>query len=123
MRGEQQQGEAGFDDGDDLLDNGRHAAGNHFGNKEELFTAVLTESSAQVAEAREAIIRRHLAEVTDLAHALIVLRRALADRLARLERFRDPEVAARQFIALITDSPVDEAAAAVHTFRYGHLPR
>jgi AcrR family transcriptional regulator len=46
---------------------------NHFENKEQLFSTVLTESSTQVAAAREALIERHLADVTDLEAALIAL--------------------------------------------------
>ncbi len=48
---------------------------NHFENKEHLFTTVLTESSHQVAAAYEAIIQRHLGEVTDLEADLIAFGR------------------------------------------------
>jgi AcrR family transcriptional regulator len=46
---------------------------NHFDNKEQLFSTVLTESSTQVAAAREALIDRHLSEITDLESDLIAL--------------------------------------------------
>ncbi len=160
---------------------------NHFENKEQLFATVLLESSTRVAVTREALIERHLGEVTDLESALIALakewvrpnpdfddhfrvvrrlraesdrfprelveswqeagpfraRRALAARMARLaERgllgVRDPELAAQQFMALITDTTVSRAEfsataleseidriarAGVYTFLYGYLPR
>jgi AcrR family transcriptional regulator len=160
---------------------------NHFDNKEQLFSTVLLESSNQVAASREALIQRHLGEVTDLEGDLIALakewarpnpefedhfrivrrlraesdrfppqlvkqwqeagplraRRALAARMTRLgERglllVRDPEMAAQQFMALITDTTVSRAEFSataleseidliarrgVHTFLYGYLPR
>ncbi|MDS0135839.1 TetR/AcrR family transcriptional regulator [Amycolatopsis sp. CM201R] len=160
---------------------------NHFENKEQLFATVLLESSTRVAVTREALIERHLGEVTDLESALVALakewvrpnpefedhfrvvrrlrgesdrfpralveswqeagpfraRRALAARMAGLSErgllvVRDPEVAAQQFMALITDTTVSRAEfsataleseidrmarAGVHTFLYGHLPR
>jgi AcrR family transcriptional regulator len=46
---------------------------NHFENKEQLFSTVLTESSDQVAAEREALIARYLGEVTDLEADLIAL--------------------------------------------------
>lgn len=46
---------------------------NHFDNKEQLFATVLTESATQVAMAREALIERHLGQVTDLEPALVAL--------------------------------------------------
>jgi AcrR family transcriptional regulator len=160
---------------------------NHFENKEQLFATVLLESSTRVAVTREALIERHLGDVTDLESALIALakewvrpnpdfenhfrvvrrlraesdrfprelveswqeagpfraRRALAARMAWLaERgllgVRDPELAAQQFMALITDTTVSRAEfsataleseidriarAGVSTFLYGYLPR
>ncbi|WP_206443411.1 TetR/AcrR family transcriptional regulator [Candidatus Protofrankia californiensis] len=48
---------------------------NHFENKEHLFATVLTESSHQVAAAYEAIIQRHLGEITDLEADLIAFGR------------------------------------------------
>jgi AcrR family transcriptional regulator len=160
---------------------------NHFENKEQLFATVLTESSTQVAVAREELVQRYLGDVTDLENDLIALakewvrpnpefedhflivrrlraesdrfprelvkawqdagplraRRALAARMARLGergllRILDPELAAQQFMALITDSTVSRAEfsaraleseidkiarAGVHAFLYGYLPR
>lgn len=46
---------------------------NHFENKEHLFATVLTESATQVAEAREALIEKHLGDVADLEADLVAL--------------------------------------------------
>ncbi|QFZ21451.1 TetR/AcrR family transcriptional regulator [Saccharothrix syringae] len=48
---------------------------NHFDNKEHLFAAVVTESSRRVVQAHEAIIERHLSDVTDAETALVELAR------------------------------------------------
>lgn len=44
---------------------------NHFDGKEQLFTAVLLESSQRVTAAHEAIIERHLDDITDLEAGLV----------------------------------------------------
>jgi len=68
---------------------------NHFDNKEQLFSAVLLESSTEVAQAREVLIDRHLGVVTDLELNLTELarewirpRKEFADHFAIVRRLR-----------------------------------
>jgi AcrR family transcriptional regulator len=51
---------------------------NHFYCKLQLFQTVITESTAEVADAQVALIDEHLGEVTDLEAALVELGQALA---------------------------------------------
>jgi AcrR family transcriptional regulator len=55
---------------------------NHFYCKLHLFQTVITESTAEVADAQVALIDTHLCEVTDLECDLIALGRALAASMA-----------------------------------------
>lgn len=68
---------------------------NHFDNKEQLFSAVLLESSTEVAQAREALIERHLGVITDLERDLTELakewirpREEFEDHFAIVRRLR-----------------------------------
>ncbi len=68
---------------------------NHFDNKEQLFSAVLLESSTEVAKAREILIDRHLGVITDLevdltnlAREWIRPRAEFADHFAIVRRLR-----------------------------------
>lgn len=55
---------------------------NHFPGKLDLFEAVVTESTTEVAESQIALIDRHLGEVADLEAALVELGQSLAIPLA-----------------------------------------
>jgi AcrR family transcriptional regulator len=77
---------------------------NHFGDKEQLFTAVILDSSAQVRDALIAETRRHLDTVTDLEADLIALAHAW---VATMERFAEHFALARQITTEAGHLPQD----------------